>query len=143
MPPIGCTSKWRICIVRRPTSRTSANVSGRTSSSDSPPSCARAQGGELLPDLLVVEQLEFRLPVADALDALGVGLELLRFAHSEARSRMDMGASLAGVRAPVQARFQRYGGRFLVERRSRRRAAARLVRRSSRFAPGTALVAMA
>jgi hypothetical protein len=29
MPPISCTSKWRIAIVRRPTSRVSANDSDR------------------------------------------------------------------------------------------------------------------
>ena len=44
---------------------------------------ARAQLGELLAELLVLEQLELWLPRVDAFDALRVGLELLRFAHSE------------------------------------------------------------
>src|SRR3954453_10417394 len=35
-PPMSCTSKWRMPIVRLPVSRTIANVSGRSSSRDSP-----------------------------------------------------------------------------------------------------------
>ena len=83
MPPIICTSKWRMAIVRRPTSRISAKDSGSSSSSDSPVARALAQLGELLAELLVVEQLELRLPRVDPLDALGVGLELLGFAQPE------------------------------------------------------------
>jgi len=44
---------------------------------------ARAKLRELLAELLVLEQLELRLPLVDALDALRVGLELLRFAQPE------------------------------------------------------------
>jgi hypothetical protein len=44
---------------------------------------ALAQLGELLLELVVVGFLELGLPTVDPLDALGVGLELLRFAHSE------------------------------------------------------------
>ena len=44
---------------------------------------ALAQLAELLLELLVVGFLELRLPTVDPLDALGVSLELLRFAHSE------------------------------------------------------------
>ena len=83
MPPISCTSKWRIAIVRRPTSRVSAKDSGSSSSSDSPLAHALAQLGELLLELVVLEQLELGLPGVDPLDALGVGLELLRFAQPE------------------------------------------------------------
>jgi hypothetical protein len=36
MPPINCTSKWRICSVRLLASRTTAKASGSKSSSDSP-----------------------------------------------------------------------------------------------------------
>ena len=84
MPPISWTSKWRIAIVRRPTSRVSAKDSGRASSmTDLPALHARAQLGELLLELVVLEQFELSLPLVDPLDALRVGLELLRFAHSE------------------------------------------------------------
>ena len=84
MPPISCTSKWRMLIVRRPTSRVSAKASGSTSSSELALLLdALAQLGELLLELVVLEQLELRLPRVDPLDALGVGLELLRFAQPE------------------------------------------------------------
>src|SRR3954453_23600341 len=36
IPPMSCTSKWRMPIVRLPTSRTTANVSGRRSSREAP-----------------------------------------------------------------------------------------------------------
>jgi hypothetical protein len=36
MPPIICTSKWRICSTRFEASRTTANASGSTSSSFAP-----------------------------------------------------------------------------------------------------------
>ena len=39
MPPISCTSKWRICSTRFAASRTTANASGSSASSDSP--CAQ------------------------------------------------------------------------------------------------------
>ncbi len=39
MPPINCTSKWRICTARQPASRTTAKASGRISSSASFSAC--------------------------------------------------------------------------------------------------------
>ena len=36
IPPISCTSKWRMPSARTPASRTTANASGRSWSSDSP-----------------------------------------------------------------------------------------------------------
>ena len=83
MPPISWTSKWRIPIVRREVSRTTAKVSGSRSSSDSPLRGALAQRVGLRAQLVVVEQLELGLPLVDALDALGVLLELLAFAEPE------------------------------------------------------------
>ena len=84
MPPMSCTSKWRMVIRRLPTSRVSAKDSGSASSIERPSFLdALAQLGELLLELVVLEQLELRLPRVDAFDALGVGLELLRFAQPE------------------------------------------------------------
>ena len=48
-----------------------------------PPARALRSAQELLAQLFVLEQLELRLPGADPLDALGVLLELLRFAQPE------------------------------------------------------------
>ena len=83
MPPIIWTSKWRIPIVRREVSRTTAKVSGSSSSSDSPLRARSRSASAWRAQLVVVEQLELGLPLVDALDALGVLLELLAFAKPE------------------------------------------------------------
>ena len=83
MPPIIWTSKWRMLIVRRLTSRTSAKVSGSRSSTGSPPARALAQRVGVGAQLVVVEQLELGLPGVDPVDALGVLLELPGFAHAQ------------------------------------------------------------
>ena len=84
MPPISCTSKWRIAH-RAPAdlARERERLGQQLVERSSPSLGALAQLGELLLELVVLEQLELGLPGVDPLDALGVGLELLRFAHSE------------------------------------------------------------
>ena len=44
MPPINCTSKWRILTVRQPASRTTAKASGRISSSAARSACLISSG---------------------------------------------------------------------------------------------------
>ena len=74
---MSCTSKWRMPIVRLPTSRTMANVSGSRSSSEAPSARLLAQAVHPLAQLLVGLELELGLEVADTRDALLVLAELL------------------------------------------------------------------
>ena len=80
IPPISCTSKWRIPIVRLPVSRTIAKHSGSSSSSDSPSRGALAQRVHPLAQLCVGVVFELGLERVDQRDALLIGLELLRLA---------------------------------------------------------------
>ena len=77
---MSCTSKWRMPIVRLPTSRTTANVSGSRSSSDVAVAGLLAQAVHPLAELLVGLELELGLEVPDASDTPLVLAELLGLA---------------------------------------------------------------
>ena len=98
MPPISCTSKWRMPIVRLPTSRTIAKsrAGGRRATRRAR---ALAQAGEPLAQLLVALELELGLVVADARDPLLVLAKLLRLADVQRAVKKAHRVSVAAGRA--------------------------------------------
>ena len=80
MPPISCTSKWRMPIVRLPVSRTIAKHSGSSVVERLAVGGALAQRVHPLAQLGVAVVLELGLERVDQRHALLVGLELLGLA---------------------------------------------------------------
>ena len=83
MPPISCTSKWRIFSVRLLPSRTTAKASGSSSSSVSPAAQALAEFVGLGAQRGVVERLELRLQRVDLLHDAPVLLQQAVVAAAE------------------------------------------------------------
>jgi hypothetical protein len=85
MPPISCTSKWRILSTRLPPRAPTAKASGSTASSDSPPA-TRWRSASVLPRSSASRQrLELRLEGVDLFDRAPVLLEQALVAAAEDR----------------------------------------------------------
>ena len=83
MPPIIWTSKWRIPMWRRETSRDERERLGQQVVERLASARALAQAVGLLAQLVVVQELELGLPGVDAVHALGVLLELLALTQAQ------------------------------------------------------------
>ena len=83
IPPMSCTSKWRMPISRLPVSRTIANVSGQQVVELRAVARLLAQRVHPLAQLVAGLELELGLEVVDARDALLELLELLGFAQTK------------------------------------------------------------
>ena len=110
MPPIIWTSKWRMPMRRRETSRTTANVSSQQVVERLAVAGALAQAVGLRAQLLVVQQLELRLPRVDGVDALRVALELLGLAHPQGAIEDRHTTEDRGWSWPSRAALRRPGG---------------------------------
>ena len=94
MPPIICTSNMRCSDSRLRASRTGANASKRSSSSDSPFSSRSRELDRLRAQLVVGERLEVRLERGDVRGLLLQPLDAAAFA--EAKDLLEAAEDLAG-----------------------------------------------